>query len=111
MSKISRILTLAVAAAALTGLATTTFAQSQWDKDHPRRAEVNGRLANQNRRIDQERKSGQINKAQAHQLHQEDHAVRQEERTMASTNGGHITKAEKRSLNQQENQVSGQIGR
>jgi hypothetical protein len=110
MSKLSRILTLAVAAAALTGFASTSFAQTQWDKDHPRRAEVNGRLANQNRRIDQERKSGQINKAQAHQLHHEDHAIRQEERTMASTNGGHITKAEKRSLNQQENQVSGQIG-
>jgi hypothetical protein len=110
MSRFSRILSLAVVAAALTGLASTSFAQTQWDKDHPRRAEVNGRLANQNRRIDQERKSGQINKAQAHQLHREDHAIRQEERTMASTNGGHVTKAEQKSLNQQENQVSSQIG-
>ena len=111
MSKFSRILTLAAASMALSGLATASLAQTQWDKDHPRRAEVNGRLANQNRRIHQERKSGQITKAQAHQLHHEDHAIRREERTMASTNGGHITKAEKRSLNQQENQVSGQIGR
>jgi hypothetical protein len=30
---------------------------------------------------------------------------------MASTNGGHITKAEKHALNQQENQVSKQIGK
>ena len=30
---------------------------------------------------------------------------------MASTNGGHITKAEQRALNQQENQVSREIGR
>jgi hypothetical protein len=30
---------------------------------------------------------------------------------MASTNNGHITKAEQRSLNQQENQVSKQIGK
>jgi hypothetical protein len=110
MSKFPRILTLAVAAIALTGLATTSFADTQWQKDHPRRTEVNKRLANQNRRIDQERKSGQITRGQAHQLHQEDHAMRQEERTMAHTNGGHITKPEQHALNQQENQVSRQIG-
>ncbi|HTW38286.1 MAG TPA: hypothetical protein VMD49_06940 [Steroidobacteraceae bacterium] len=111
MSKLSRSLTVAVAALALSGLATASFAQTQWQKNHPRRAEVNGRLANQNRRIHQERQSGEINKAQAAQLHHEDHAIRREERTMASTNGGHITKAEQRSLNQQENQVSNQIGK
>jgi len=72
---------------------------------------VNNRLANQNQRIKTERKDGQINKAQAKQLHSEDHAIRQEERTMASTNGGHITKSEQKSLNQQENQVSKQIGK
>jgi hypothetical protein len=110
MAKFPRILTLAVATIALTGLATTSFADTQWQKDHPRRAQVNSRLANQNHRINQERKSGQITRGQAHQLHQEDHAMRREERTMASTNGGHITKAEHRALNQQENQVSRQIG-
>ncbi len=110
MSKFSRMLTLAVAAIALTSLATASFADDQWQKDHPRRTEVNKRLANQNRRINQERKSGQITRAQAHQLHSEDHALRGEERTMASTNGSHITKAEQRSLNQQENQVGKQIG-
>ena len=49
--------------------------------------------------------------SQAQKLHAEDHAIRKEERTMASTNGGHITKAEQRALNQQENQVSRQIGK
>jgi hypothetical protein len=33
------------------------------------------------------------------------------ERTMAKTNNGHITGAEQKALNQQENQVSRQIGR
>jgi hypothetical protein len=108
--KFPRTLTLAAAVIALTGLATTSFADTQWQKDHPRRTEVNKRLANQNRRIDQERKSGQITRGQAHQLHQEDHAMRQEERTMAHTNGSHITKSEQHALNQQENQVSRQIG-
>jgi hypothetical protein len=95
----------------LSGLATNALADTQWQKDHPRRTEVNARLNNQNKRIHNEVKSGQINKAQAKQLHSEDHAIRQEERTMASTDGGHITKTEQKALNQQENQVSQQIGK
>jgi hypothetical protein len=35
--------------------------------------------------------------------------VRQEERDMASQNGGHITKGEDRVLNKQENAISNQI--
>jgi len=102
----------AIVAVTLGALVTPALAdETQWQKDHPRRTEVNKRLANQNARIKQERKEGEINKAQARQLHSEDHAIRQEERTMASTNGGHITRAEKKSLNQQENQVSKQIGK
>jgi hypothetical protein len=95
----------------LSGLATNALADTQWQKDHPRRTEVNARLNNQNKRIHNEVKSGQINKAQAKQLHSEDHAIRHEERTMASTDGGHITKTEQKALNQQENQVSQQIGK
>jgi hypothetical protein len=86
-------------------------AQSNWDANHPRREQVNDRLANQNRRINQEVREGEITKGQARQLHQEDHAIRQEERGMAKLNGGHITPAEQRALNQQENAVSRQIGR
>jgi hypothetical protein len=112
LKSIRTALTVAAATLALTGLATSALAdETQWQKDHPRRTEVNNRLANQNRRIHNEVKDGQINKAQAAKLHSEDHAIRQEERTMASTNGSHITKTEQRALNQQENQVSGQIGK
>ncbi len=102
----------AAATVALTALAGTALAdETQWQKDHPRRTEVNARLAHQNQRIRQERKEGEITKAQAQKLHAEDHAMRQEERTMASTNHGHITKAQQKALNQQENQVSRQIGK
>jgi hypothetical protein len=103
-------LTVAAATVALAGLASNAMADTQWQKNHPRREQVNNRLANQNKRINTERKEGEITKAQAHKLHAEDRAVRQEERTMASTNKGHITKAEQKALNQQENQVSKQIG-
>ncbi len=105
------ILTVAAAAFALGGLVTNAMAETQWQKDHPRRTQVNHRLANQNRRINHELKEGEITKAQAAKLHREDRAIRREERTMASTNHGHITKAEQRALNQQENQVSKQIGK
>src|SRR5215831_18283558 len=90
---------------------TAAFAETQWERNHPRRDQVNDRLSNQNRRINKELKEGEINKQQANQLHREDRAIRQEERTMSKFNNGHITGAEQKSLNQQENAVSGQIGR
>jgi hypothetical protein len=86
-------------------------AHKNWNKDHPRRHEVNSRLNNQNKRIKKEVKEGEINKGQAAKLHKEDHQIRQEERSMASQNGGHITKQEQKTLNQQENAVSNQIGK
>jgi hypothetical protein len=52
-----------------------------------------------------------VKQAQAHKLRTEDHQIRQEERDMASQNGGHITKAEKKVLNHQENAVRKQIGK
>jgi len=85
--------------------------ESKWDKEHPRRAQVNERLENQNARIKKEVKEGEITKSQAAALHKEDHQIRQEERDMASQNGGHITRQEQKTLNQQENAVSKQIGR
>ena len=106
-----KMLTIAAVTLSLAGLATSALADTQWQKNHPRREQVNSRLANQNKRIRTERKEGEITKSQAAQLHREDHQVRQEERAMASQNGGHITKSEQRVLNQQENGISQQIGR
>jgi hypothetical protein len=93
----------------LAGLAGTASAETAWQKSHPRRTEVNHRLANQDRRIHQDVKNGSLSKSQAATLHHEDHQVRQEERDMASQNGGHITQGEKRVLNGQENAIGNQI--
>ena len=101
----------AVSFAAMGGMLTTAFAETQWERNHPRRDQVNDRLSNQNRRIDRELKEREINKQQANKLHREDRAIRQEERTMSKFNNGHITGAEQKSLNQQENAASRQIGR
>jgi hypothetical protein len=111
LKSVRRFLTVTAVTLSLGALAGNAMADTQWQKDHPRREQVNNRLANQNKRIRQERKEGEITRAQAAKLHAEDRAIRQEERTMASTNHGHITKAEQKALNQQENQVSKQIGK
>jgi outer membrane murein-binding lipoprotein Lpp len=102
-------LTFAAAIVSLAALAGTASAETAWQKSHPRRTQVNHRLANQNRRIHNDVKNGTMTKAQAAQAHHEDHQVRQEERDMASQNGGHITKAEQGVLNHQENGISSQI--
>ena len=91
------------------GLTPVHADETTWQKNHPRRTEVNKRLSNQNHRINQGVKNGTLTKTQAAQLHKDDRQIRQEERDMASQNGGHITKQEQRTLNAQENKVSGQI--
>ncbi len=107
---LSTALIVGAATITLSGISNLALADTQWQKNHPRREQVNGRLANQNQRIRNEVKEGEMSKAQAGQLHKEDRQIRREERMMASQNGGHITKSEQKVLNQQENQVSKQIG-
>jgi hypothetical protein len=102
-------LTYAAAMISLAVLVGTASADTTWQKNHPRREQVNNRLANQNKRIHNDVKNGTLTKNQAAAQHHEDHQVRQEERDMASQNGGHITKSEQRVLNQQENGISNQI--
>src|SRR5208283_5092775 len=104
ISKKTLVMTMSALLIGVCGMARAD--ETQFDKNHPRRAEVNGRLANQNARINKEVKEGEINKGQARALHRQDRAVRQEERDMAGQNGGHITPAEQRVLNQQENGIS-----
>ncbi len=100
-----------VFAGALVAMAGSAFAETSWDRNHPRRDQVNDRLQHQDRRINREYREGEISRGQARALHREDRQVRREERTMASLDGGHITRADERALNQQENAISRQIGR
>ena len=109
LNKARKTLTFAAAIVSLAALTGTASADTTWQKNHPRRTQVNSRLANQNRRIHNDVKDGTMSKSQAANLHHEDHQVRQEERDMASQNGGHITKPEQKVLNGQENNISGQI--
>ncbi|MED5612375.1 MULTISPECIES: hypothetical protein [unclassified Janthinobacterium] len=102
----------AITVIVLASVAASSFAaETTWQKNHPRREQVNNRLAHQNARIHKEVKEGEISKGQAAALHREDRSIRREERSMAKLDNGHITKADQRALNQQENVVSKQIGK
>jgi TolA-binding protein len=101
---------LMLSAFALAGL-TASAEETQWQKDHPRRHEVNKRLSKQDKRINEKVANGEMSEKRAAKLHRKDHQIRQEERDMAAQNGGHITKQEQKTLNQQENKVSKEIGK
>jgi hypothetical protein len=100
----------AAALAAVLGTAGSASAAT-WTQNHPRRAEVNERLAIQDFRINRELREGEIGVRQARALHAEDFAIRQQERAMAFARGGSISRGEQRLLNGEENFVGRQIGR
>lgn len=101
----------AAAASSFAQTAAPATTESAYDKAHPRIDQVNDRLANQKRRIHQEVREGEMSKAKAARLRREDRRIHKEEHLMAAQNGGHITQQEQRTLNQQENKVSTQIGK
>ena len=101
---------IALVTAFAAGMTTSAVADTTWQQNHPRREQVNNRLAHQNARIHNEVKEGEMSKAKAARLHKDDRQIRNEERAMASQNNGHITKVEQAALNQQENRVSEKIG-
>jgi hypothetical protein len=91
--------------------AAATPAADAWRQSHPRRAEVNARLAHQQARIHHELREGELSPERAAQLSRQDHAIRRQERRMAADQGGHITAAQQARLNREENAVSREIPR
>ncbi len=93
------------------GGVSAASAETTWEHNHPRRDQVNDRLAHQNARIQDERREGEISGREAHRLHMADHRIRMSERRFAAHHGGHISPAEQARLNARENAVSNRIGR
>ena len=89
---------------------TGASAETRFDQNHPRRAEVNARLVNQDHRIRDERRVGEISVVKAERLHRRDHLIRVQERHFARRHDGHITRAEQMRLNHEENRTSRRIG-
>ena len=100
-----------VVAAMVMASGSAAMADTRWERNHPRRDQVNDRLARQHHRINHEYREGELTRGQARELHMEDRAIRRQERFFAAHHNGHITRAERRVLNHEENGVSHQIGR
>jgi hypothetical protein len=92
---------LIMAGSAVTGASAETF--------HPRRAEVNERLATQDVRIHHDRRTGEIGARKAWRLHVADYRVRMQEHRFAMHHHGHISRAEQFRLNREENRISHRI--
>jgi len=97
-----------------TAVAAPTMAGARhdghFDKQHPRRDQVMDRTQRQNHRITHQVREGDLTHTQAHALRQSDHAVATLQRADAAANGGYITKTQQKSLNQELNANSQQIG-
>jgi hypothetical protein len=104
-------LTAAAATVSLACLAAPAMAQTPWQAQHPRRAQVDARLRTQDARIDEEIRTGRISPAKAARLHAADRRIRGHEQRMAAMHGGHITADEQARLNAEEDRVSQRIGR
>jgi hypothetical protein len=114
-----RILLNIIATLALGGLlAAPGFAQNpntqgagpgKVDPNHPRVNEVNAREQNQQNRIANGMKSGQVTPKEGAKLErQQQHIVNQEKKDMAKDNG-HLTKADQAKLNKEQNKASKNI--
>lgn len=90
--------------------ATAASAQTRFDQTHPRRAEVNARLVNENHRVTDERREGEFSKAKAIRMHHRAHMIRVQERRMAARHNGHISRGEKARLNHEENRLGRHVG-
>lgn len=112
MSKSLRtVLTAVAATVSMACLIAPAMADTPWQAHHPRREQVNNRLANQNARIHQEVREGEMSHAKAARLHRADHRIRMQERRVAARQGGHITRRQQARLNRRENRVSRRIGK
>ncbi|WP_329742009.1 hypothetical protein [Dyella sp. A6] len=82
----------------------------RFDHRHPRRDQLVDRTHRQNRRITHQVREGELTHAQAHAIRASDRSVVQQQRADAKVNGGYITKSQQRTMNQQLNANSQQIG-
>ena len=100
--------------AIITSISLVSFSQGPGPqrtniKNHPRVNQVNNRIDNQEKRITQERKEGDLTKTQAQNDRKNLSTINQEKRDMRKMDKGHLTKQDQNALNQQLNQNSKKI--
>lgn len=76
-----------------------------------RAGEIQNRKSNQQQRIAQGVKSGQLTAGETAKLESKEAGINREERAMRRADGGKLTAGDRKVINQQQNQVSRQIYR
>jgi len=79
------------------------------DPGHPRVNEVDQRLQDQKRRIEEGVKNGTLSKEEARQMWRHDQEIAAKERKDMAANGGHLTQQEQNNLNKALNRNSQEI--
>jgi hypothetical protein len=105
-----RTLTLTVLSLVASGMiATAASAETPFQANHPRQAEVLKRDAHQRAVIREERREGDLSRAKARHLLAVDRRIAHRDHVLSRANGGHISRHEQRVLNHEENGVGKRI--
>jgi hypothetical protein len=102
---------LPAAVAFAVALSGPVFAQQAIDPGHPRVNEIQGRIDNQENRVNQGIGQGQVNAKQAARDEARDARVERQLQRDEAKHGGHITKGEQAQLNRELNRNSRAIYR
>ncbi len=108
MKKLATVSLICVAASIAGFQSTAVLAQ---DAEHPRINEVQGRIDNQERRVDQGINSGKLTPGEAARDTRRDARVERQLKRDEAKHNGHITKAEQAKLNRELNHNSQAIHR
>lgn len=79
------------------------------DPGHPRVNQVNGRQANQQKRIANGINNGSLSPKQTSNLENREASVQKREQKDMAAHNGHLTKAEQKGINRQQNRISKSI--
>lgn len=100
---------LIIAGSAVAQTTTSGAGPGTYDPGHPRVNEVNGREANQENRINNGVKNGQLTQGQATRLQNGENRIQNQEKRDMAAHDGHLTKGEQRHLNREQNRESRRI--
>jgi hypothetical protein len=107
LTKLALIASLALAPAAILAQTTTPTTPTAGQHDY----NINQRKENQQDRIGQGVKSGQLTPGETSRLEHQEAGINKEERGMRAQDNGHLTKTDRKTLHQQQNQESRRIYR
>lgn len=110
MTKFTQLLSIvAVGGLMFVGSAAGQAGAGQVDPGHPRVNQVNGRETNQQNRIANGIKDGQLKPGQAARLERGERRLQNNEKKDMAADNGHLTKQDQRQLNREANHMSNRI--